>query len=138
MVVVVIIVTHQDGTLYDLTNVFMLAWPYGYPKVMSSYGFTNGDQGPPSNGSGQTNDIYVNGTPNCFNEWKCEHRWQPIANMVAFRNHTASDFTVNNWWDNGNNQIAFSRGDAGFVAINKESGNLTGWFPNWDACWDLL
>ena len=32
------ILTHfYDGSLYNLANVFMLAWPYGYPKVMSSY-----------------------------------------------------------------------------------------------------
>jgi alpha-amylase len=118
------VVTYKDGKLYDLANVFMLAWPYGYPKVMSSYAFSDGDQGPPSDANGNTNDIYVNGTPNCFNEWKCEHRWRPIANMVAFRNYTAADFTVDNWWSNGGNQIAFSRGDSGFVAINKESYGL--------------
>ena len=40
--------------------------------------------------------------------------------MVAFRNNTLSAWHVDNWWDNGNNQIAFSRGDKGFVVINKE------------------
>ncbi|HSH02881.1 MAG TPA: carbohydrate-binding module family 20 domain-containing protein [Anaerolineae bacterium] len=121
------IITHKDGALYDITNVFMLAWPYGYPKVMSSYDFTDGDQGPPSDAYGNTNTIYQNGSPNCFNEWKCEHRWRPIANMVAFRNHTSGQ-PVTNWWDNGNNQIAFSRGDQGFVAINKEGYALNGTF----------
>lgn len=28
---------------YTLANIFMLAWPYGYPKVMSSYRFGNGE-----------------------------------------------------------------------------------------------
>lgn len=118
------IITHKDGTLYDLTNVFMLAWPYGYPKIMSSYEFSYGDEGPPSDNNGNTDTIYSNGTPNCFNEWKCEHRWQAIANMVEFRNVTSSDFTVDNWWSNGGNQIAFSRGDSGFVAINKEGYSM--------------
>jgi hypothetical protein len=27
---------------YALANIFMLAWPYGYPQVMSSYRFGNG------------------------------------------------------------------------------------------------
>src|SRR5690606_37673578 len=31
---------------------------------------------------------------------------------------------VSHWWDNGNNQIAFSRGNKGFVAINREGGTL--------------
>ena len=132
------VVTHKDGALYDITNVFMLAWPYGYPKIMSSYDFTTDSQGPPSDANGNTNSIYSNGVPNCFNEWKCEHRWQPIANMVAFRNYTADDFYVSNWWSNGGNQIAFGRGDSGFVAINKEGYNLTGWhqtgMPEGDYC----
>lgn len=119
------VVTHKNGTLYDLANVFMLAWPYGYPQVMSSYDFTTDSQGPPSDASGNTNSIYVNGTPDCFDEWKCEHRWRPIANMVAFRNHTASAFSTNNWWTNGNNQIAFGRGDKGYVVINREGNSLT-------------
>jgi len=118
------IITHKDGFLYDLTNVFMLAWPYGYPKVMSSYDFTDTNAGPPADANGHTDDIYVNGTPNCFNEWKCEHRWLPITNMVEFRNVTSSDFYVSNWWDNGSNQIAFGRGDKGFVVINKDGGAL--------------
>jgi alpha-amylase len=42
----------------------------------------------------------------------CEHRWRQIYNMVRFRN-TAGFQTVQNWWDNGNNQIAFSRGNKG-------------------------
>ncbi len=117
------IITYKDGTLYDLTNVFMLAWPYGYPKIMSSYAFDNSDQGPPSDANGNTKNVYnPDGTMNCFgSEWKCEHRWQPMTNMVLFRNVTASNFYVTNWWDNGNNQIAFGRGDKGFVVINKES-----------------
>lgn len=124
-------VTHRSGQLYDLANVFMLAWPYGYPKIMSSYewGGWNDNQGPPHDGQGNTTPVYnADGTLNCFgNDWVCEHRWRPIKNMVAFRNYTASDFTVNNWWSNGNNQIAFSRGDKGFVVINREGGQLNQW-----------
>ncbi|BAP54563.1 alpha amylase [Thioploca ingrica] len=115
--------TYKDGKQYELANVFMLAWPYGYPQIMSSYAFDNTDAGPPST-NGITNPIYQGDTPNCFKEWVCEHRWRSIANMVAFRNYTASASQVGNWWDNGNNQIAFSRGDKGFVVINKESTPL--------------
>lgn len=53
------VVTYKDGSLYNLANVFMLAWPYGYPKVMSSYGFSNGDQGPPAQ------SVYQNGSAEC-------------------------------------------------------------------------
>ena len=44
--------------------------------------------------------------------------------MVAFRNETSGNFYVTDWWDNGNNQIAFGRGDKGFVVINREGGTL--------------
>ncbi len=96
----------------------MLGWPYGYPKVMSSYAFSNGDQGPPAQ------NVYQNGTAQCGSAWVCEHRWDSIANMVAFRAETDGQ-GVNNWWDNGNNQIAFSRGNKGFVAINREGSTLS-------------
>ncbi len=108
--------TYKDGALYNLANVFMLAWPYGeYPQVMSGYDYgSNTDIGGPSAtacaaGSG----------------WNCEHRWSNIANMVSFHNVTKDAPSVLNWWDNGNNQIAFGRGAKGFIVINNESSSLT-------------
>lgn len=130
-------ISYQNGSLNDLSHVFMLAWPYGYPSIMSSYAFDSSttagtDAGPPSDANGNTNSISPSGstTPNCFNQtpgtgWVCEHRWRPIGNMVAFRNYTINAGATANWWDNGNNQIAFSRGSAGFVAINREGTTLS-------------
>ena len=43
--------------------------------------------------------------------------------MVLFRNITEGQ-QVTNWWDNGNNQIAFGRGNKGFVVINNESSAM--------------
>lgn len=129
-------VTHRSGTLYDLANVYMLAWPYGYPKVMSSYewGGVNDNQGPPADGAGNTLDVHrADGSIACFGqEWKCEHRWLPITNMVGFRNHATGQeaFDITNWWSNGNDQIAFTRsgpnGGAGFVVINREGSAMNG------------
>lgn len=119
------VVTHKDGQLYNLANIFMLAWPYGYPQLMSSYAFTSADQGPPADASGNTRGPWATGTLNCGGEWVCEHRRRAIGNMVAFHNVTQAAFSVSNWWSNGANQIAFSRGNLGFVAINKEGGALT-------------
>lgn len=119
------VVTHKDGQLYNLANVFLLAWPYGYPALMSSYAFSNADAGPPSDGSGNTIGPWASGTLNCGTTWICEHRRRAIGNMVAFHNVTQAAFSVSNWWDNGANQIAFSRGALGFVAINKEGSALT-------------
>jgi alpha-amylase len=42
------ILSYQDGPLMELATVFSLAWPYGHPLLLSSYGFTDRDAGPPS------------------------------------------------------------------------------------------
>lgn len=31
---------------------------------------------------------------------------------------------MNDWWDNGNNQIAFCRGGKGFIAMNNEGTDM--------------
>ncbi|CAF4582146.1 unnamed protein product, partial [Rotaria sp. Silwood2] len=62
----------------------------------------------------------------CGGGWICEHRWRQIYNMVRFRN-TAAFQPVQNWWDNGNNQIAFSRGNKAFIAINNDDHGLDQW-----------
>jgi alpha-amylase len=129
--------TYHNGPTYDLANVFMLAWPYGYPVIMSSYAFNTAtafdtSHGPPFDpGTGATRGPWDGGgaQPACLNQtiggWVCEHRFRPIGNMVSFRNAAAGNSVVTDWWDNGNNQIAFGRGDRGFVVINKESTSLT-------------
>jgi len=43
--------------------------------------------------------------------------------MVRFRN-VANDQALVGWWDNGSNQIAFSRGNKAFIAINNDNYNL--------------
>jgi alpha-amylase len=60
----------------------------------------------------------------CGSGWECEHRTRAVANMVGFHN-TTRGVSVGNWWSDGSNQIAFSRGAAGWLAINKESGTLS-------------
>lgn len=107
------VLTYQDGGIYALANAFMLAWPYGSPTVMSSYTFSNRDQGPPSDAAGKT----LNTT--CYSGWQCEHRWRVIANMVGFRNATEGAGVVN-WYDNGNNHIAFGRSGKGYLTVNDE------------------
>lgn len=104
------IITYKDGAnLNTLAHVFMLGWPYGYPQIMSSYEWNDHDQGPPSANAST-----------CANGWLCEHRTRAIANMVSFANNTNAQFRVTNYWDNGNNQMAWGRGGLGFVAINRE------------------
>jgi alpha-amylase len=114
------VITYEDGRLYDLANVFMLAYPYGYPKLMSSYDY-KGD----TDVGGPSVPVHNNGTLECFaDKWKCEHRYSYMSGGVDFRNNTTNHFATSDWWDNGANQIAFGRGSQGFVAINKETFGL--------------
>ncbi|MFI8290789.1 glycosidase [Streptomyces sp. ms191] len=106
---------YKAGATYTLASVFMLAWPYGSPDVHSGYEWTDKDAGAP--GGGQVNACYSDG-------WKCQHAWREISSMVGFRN-AARGTSVTNWWDNGNNAIAFGRGDKAYVAINHETSALS-------------
>jgi len=104
------IMNYKDGARYDIAVAFMLAYPYGYPMVMSSYYFDDSDQGPPD--SAPTDE---NGS--CNEAWVCEHRRGSIANMVKFRRATAGTGIVN-WKIVGDGVLSFGRGDKGHVVIN--------------------
>jgi alpha-amylase len=105
---------YKAGAAYTLANVFMLAWPYGAPDVHSGYEFSDHDAGPPAGGS--VGACYQDG-------WKCQHAWPEISAMVGFRNATRGE-GVTDWWDNGNDAIAFGRGAKGFVVVNGEGTAL--------------
>ena len=104
------IVNYKDGKRYDLAVAFMLAYPYGYPMVMSSYRFEDDGQGPPDSSPLDASD-------GCGTEWVCEHRRPAITNMVAFRKATAAADVVN-WRISDDKTISFGRGDIGHVVIN--------------------
>ncbi|XP_043271107.1 alpha-amylase A-like [Venturia canescens] len=118
------ILTHKSSKLYKMAVAFMLAHPYGTPRVMSSFAFDHSDQGPPADKDGNLISPTFNSEGACESGWICEHRWRQISSMVAFRN-IVEGTPLTDWWDNGNNQIAFSRGDRGFIAINADKRNLT-------------
>lgn len=127
-------VWYRDGDVYRLANVWMLAQPYGYPSVMSSYAFDRSSQvgrdaGPPGVG-GVTAPVACASRLETavIGEWVCEHRDPVIRAMVAFR-RVVSQSGVNHVWDNGANAVAFSRGDRGFVVLNREAGVLTASVP---------
>lgn len=118
-------ISYRDGAIYRLANIWMLAQPYGYPSVMSSYAFdrttpAGRDAGPPATGPGCATSFEVA----TIGQWVCEHRDPAIANMVAFRRAVAGT-VQSNWWSNGANAIAFSRGSMGFVVINGEASPVS-------------
>lgn len=114
------VLNYKVARQYKMATAFTLAHPYGIVRLMSSFDFAHSDQGPPQDASGNiiSPSILPDGT--CGNGWVCEHRWRQIYQMVDFRN-IARGTDVNNWWDNQYNQIAFSRGNRGFIAFNGQS-----------------
>ncbi|KAK9680362.1 Alpha amylase, C-terminal all-beta domain [Popillia japonica] len=85
---------------------------------MSSFAFTDIDMGPPQDAGENIISPGINADGTCSNGWVCEHRWRQIANMIAFRNAVRGT-GVNDWWSNGDQQIAFCRGENGFVAFTN-------------------
>ena len=121
--------SYRDAAVFRLANAWMLAQPYGYPSVLSSFVFicpAGNSMGPPSDASGHTNNVVCASSLETatLGQWVCEHRDPYVRNMVGFRRVVAGT-DVNHWWDDGANAIAFSRGDKGFVVINNEGATLT-------------
>jgi alpha-amylase len=119
--------TRGDGALYDLAHVFMLAWPYGIPQVLSGYAFAAADAGPPAAEDGTTLPVHGPDGLGCGVGWTCAHRRPAVAGMVGFRNHTEGA-EVTDWWsgDDGG-RIAFGRGGRGFVVINNSDDPMRQW-----------
>ncbi|MEI8631376.1 hypothetical protein P4S72_03105 [Vibrio sp. PP-XX7] len=94
------VLTYKDqGNLYMLGNVFMLAYPYGYPEIMSGYYFSDNDAGPPSTGfilvmpvdlMAATGFVNINGVVSPI--------WLRSV-IILLESGESPD-----WWDDGNNQ----------------------------------
>ncbi|XP_072276126.1 pancreatic alpha-amylase-like [Pyxicephalus adspersus] len=126
------ILTFWDARLYKMAVGFMLAHPYGFTRIMSSFrwprNFVNNQDGndwvgPPSYKNGSTMAVPINEDTTCGSGWVCEHRWRQIKNMVIFRNVVDGQSLIN-WWDNGHNQVAFGRGRAGFIVFNNDNMDM--------------
>lgn len=116
------VLTYKVPKQYKGATAFNLAHPYGEPRIMSSFAFTDSEIGPPQDGSQNIISPSINPDGTCGNGWVCEHRWRQIFQMVEFRN-VVKGTGMNDWWDNGDQQIAFCRGGKGFIAFNG-GGNL--------------
>ncbi|XP_023225708.1 pancreatic alpha-amylase-like [Centruroides sculpturatus] len=123
------ILTFFEARMYKMASAFMLAWPYGLPRVMSSYQWPrhiehgkdkNDWIGPPHDDNYNIKPVIRNSDMTCGNGWVCEHRWRQIYNMVKFRNVVGFE-PVDYWWDNNYHQIAFGRKGKGFLVINNDN-----------------
>jgi alpha-amylase len=103
---------YKDGATNMIATEFLLAFGYGTPQVYAGFAWNTPDDSPPSDAGGLITDT------NCVSGWVCVDRNTGVANMVGFHND-AGDAPVANWYDDGANLIAFSRGDRGWIAINN-------------------
>ncbi|KAJ8274425.1 hypothetical protein COCON_G00090500 [Conger conger] len=126
------VITFWDPRIYKMAMGFMLAHPYGVTRVMSSFRWDrhivdgkdqNDWMGPPSYSNGSTKPVPINPDTTCGDGWVCEHRWRQIRNMVIFRN-VVNTQPFSHWWDNGSNQVAFGRGNHGFIVFNNDDWPL--------------
>ncbi|XP_053247561.1 alpha-amylase 1-like isoform X4 [Podarcis raffonei] len=131
------ILTFWNPRLYKMAVAFMLAHPYGFTRIMSSYRWPRVIQhgkdlndwvGPPSNSDGSIKPVTINTNGTCGNGWVCEHRWNQIRNMVTFRNVVYGQ-PITRWWDDDNNQVAFGRDGKGFVVFNNDDRALSVTLP---------
>lgn len=117
------ILSFKTPKQYKMATAFHLAFPYGIPNLMSSYDFSSSDQGPPHYSNGTVKSPSINSDGSCGNGWICEHRWRQIYGMIEFKNVVGDDADLDHWWDNGNNQIAFQRGNRGLIVFNGEANS---------------
>lgn len=109
------VLTYKDGKLYELANAFMLAYPYGTPNIYSGYKFSERDVGAP----GATETSVPDASCGKDSKWQCTQRWASIRGMIGFYN-AVKGTKVTKWQDDESNNIAFSRGNKGFFAINND------------------
>jgi len=113
--------TYKEHDRYVMANAFMLAYPYGYPSIMSSFHFTKKEQGPPSLGHPTWEPIspIIMNDQTCAPDrgWVCEHRWPAIRRMTQFRGICNGESIDNIETDD--HRIAFRRGNKGFFALNN-------------------
>ena len=104
---------------YTLANIFMLAQGYAEAQLYSGFKFSNTDADRP------TTSPYSGGVPQINVVWDFAHRWTPLANMVGFRNASIGQAQQN--WIVGDigNEVAFSRGNVGCVALNNCCSDMT-------------
>lgn len=111
--------SYKDGARNVLAHYYLLGYGYGRPQVYSSFTWDATDSSPPSDADG-----FITDTDCSSDAWECVHRTPGILGMVGWHNRVGKA-PVANWWDDGENLIAFSRGDRGWITINNGAAAKT-------------
>lgn len=113
------VLTYKEPELHRLALVFMLGWPYGRPKVMSSFAFSDDDARPELGPDGLIVASH-DARGECVGPWVCEHRLEEVEAMVQLRN-TCHEAALGAWWDDAGAAVAFERQGCAVVAINRNA-----------------
>ncbi|CAL8462690.1 g2223 [Coccomyxa elongata] len=114
--------TYKNGDLYKVAVAHTLAYPFGTPKVMSSYTFNSHDEGAPKQ------PVYhSDGSDNCGRGgWVCQHRFPEIANMIQWR-ITAGQAPISRYYVSPSGQVVqFTRGNKAMLFINVATSTFNG------------
>lgn len=103
------ILNYKNAGAYDLATVFTLAYPYGYPVLMSSYAFDEDDDPVPVTSPHDP-------AAGCGSDWVCEHRRPLATTMIAFRRAVAG--APLRHMEARGNLVSFARGSRGHIVIN--------------------
>ncbi|BCJ39810.1 alpha-amylase [Actinoplanes ianthinogenes] len=114
--------SYKNGATTTLATQFLLGYGYGRPQVYSSFTWAAADDSPPAAGSGMIT------ATSCGSAWTCFDRNPGVLAMVTFHNRVGTTARAN-WYDDGANLIAFSRGAKGWAAFNNGTTAKTQTFP---------
>ncbi len=104
----------NDLPAYRLANIFMLAYPYGYPKVMSSYTFGNGELWDLSNPSQDIVKVADMGVTDDF--IGPPHDGAHQATLTAADYANASSWQTTPVWEGGHNHCLTYQPSSGAVS----------------------
>ncbi|TQJ51511.1 alpha-amylase [Phycicoccus sp. SLBN-51] len=111
--------SYKDGARFILANEWLLAEGYGAPQVFSGFTWSTADGSPPSDANG----LILNA--DCSNgQWTCTHRNPGIVGMVGWHNYVGGA-KRSNFWTDGDNVIAFSKGSRGWAGFNNGAASRT-------------
>ena len=108
----------REPILFELGTATMLAEPYGYPKLYSSYAFEDFDYVPAeSNGLVQNVDCKEGpATTYITGDWLCQHRWSSTVGMIQFSIDVDREPMLERKKDR--KIYGFARGDTGYFLVN--------------------